>query len=253
MIIAIKGSHQRSVIRRELFENVKRASYKYKRCRGTAAILCKFQFSFCFLNCLNFRCSFRHGLQNIGSISTILEDLPKVLSNKQQLGKTCNRDTLDLALKVLCNDKSVLEDLKKQNLLDLQFKIDLNILLRNPITNTGNGVQPIRNFAAKFNFLHFLVILNKSKIVNNLKLTDEQMLTPVFVSNQEQEVRRKNAWIFGATSVHLAAMFSYQCLKVMITKATDKERLIRCPNDQNHRGMAPLHVAAMSPEPVAIK
>ena len=195
----------------------------------------------------------RHHLDNIGSISTILEDLPKVLSNKKQLSKTCNRDTLDLAQKVLCSDKSVLEDLKNLDLLRLKFKINLNILLRHPIRDTGNGATPIRNFAAEFNFLHFLVILNKSKIVNALTLNDEQILTPVFVSNQQEQVRRKNAWIFGATSVHLASMFSYQCLKVMIAKAADKERLIKCPNDPNHRGMAPLHVAAMSLEPIAIK
>lgn len=196
---------------------------------------------------------YRHRLESFGSVSTILEDLPKVLSNLDQLKKTCNRDTLDLAQKVLRNDQSVVEDLQKQNLLHLKFNINLNILLRYPIVNTGNGVQAITNFAAKFNFLHFLVILNKSKIVASLNLTDEQILVPVFVSNQEEQVRRKNAWIFGATSMHLAAMFSYQCLKVMISNATDKDMLISCPNDVNHRRMAPLHVAAMSPEPIAIK
>ena len=194
-------------------------------------------------------------MESFGNVDTILENLPKVLSNKDQLKKTCNRDTFDLAQKVLRNDQSVVEDLENlQNLHQLKFKINLNILLRYPIINTGDGAaQPIRNFAAEFNFLHFLVILNKSKIVTSLNLSDEHILAPVFVSNQEEQVRRKNAWIFGATSMHLAAMFSYQCLKVMISKSADKDRLIRCSNDANHRRMAPLHVAAMSPEPIAIK
>ena len=190
---------------------------------------------------------------NQGTVSTLLEDLPKVFSNNQQLKQTCNETTMYLAQKVLQNDQSVVRDLQGLNLLQMKFNVELNILLRHPIRKIGDQAQPIRNFKAEFNFLHFLVIADKSKILNNLNVTDEQFLTPVYVSNQEEEVRRKNAWIFGATSVHLAAMFSYQCLRVIMDKATDKERLIRCANDANHRSITPLHVAAMSLEPISIK
>ena len=187
-----------------------------------------------------------------------MEDLPKILRDERKLKNTCGRQIFEYAQRVLDGDESVIQDLQNQNLTRIKFKINLNILLRKPIPErskdqTQSETVPIRNFAAEFNFIHFLVILGKTKILKSLNLLDDVILSAVSVTNVEEVVRRKDAWIFGATSVHLAAMFSHKALKVLIEKAKNKDLIMSHPNSEDHRSISPMHVAAMSHEPLSIK
>ena len=143
------------------------------------------------------------------------------------------------------------------------FKYCINLYMTRaqtikPQNSTTESIQitPVRNFNATFSFVHFLAITGKFKVLKKLDLTVDDILEPVDVTNKNEDVARKDAWIFEATSVHLGAMFSPEALAVLLKQAEKLGALDKVreqTNFENKRRVTPLHVAAMSLDPYSVR
>ena len=160
----------------------------------------------------------------------------------------------EVAFAILKNEyKDPIAEINKHKWTSFEFNINLHLIRNRPIEiEKAEQVQPITNFNATFNFVHFLTLTGKTKLLSQMNLTDDDLLTPVKVTNDEEDVKRKDSWIFGATALHLAAMYSPEALSVLLHTAKDKKRVMEATNLASKRGVTALHVAAMSPDPFGV-
>ena len=149
--------------------------------------------------------------------------------------------------------KDPIAELNKHNWTSFEFNINLHLSRKNTIqAKKLDLAQPIVNFNTKFNFVHFLAITGKTKLLSQMNISDEEMLKKVQVTNLGEEVNRKDAWIFGATALHLAAMYSPEALSLLLYTAQDKEKVMEATSLASKRGVTALHVAAMSHDPFGV-
>ncbi len=161
-----------------------------------------------------------------------------------------------MAHAILTNEyKDPIAEIKKHKWSSFEFNVNLHLSRRNAIQiEKSEKIQSVANFNATFNFVHFLTITGKTKLLSQMNISDEEKLTPVKVTNEEEEVKRKDSWIFGATALHLAAMYSPEALPILLNTAQDKNRVMEAISlaSGKHRGVTALHVAAMSPDPFGV-
>ena len=149
--------------------------------------------------------------------------------------------------------KDPIAELNKHNWTSFEFNINLHLSRKNTIqAKKLDLAQPIVNFNTKFNFVHFLAITGKTKLLSQMNISDEEMLKKVQVTNVGEEVNRKDAWIFGGTALHLAAMYSPEALSLLLYTAQDKEKVMEATSLASKRGVTALHVAAMSHDPFGV-
>ena len=166
------------------------------------------------------------------------------------------RGAEDVARAILLNEYSnPIEEIKKHKWNSFEYCIDLELTRKFKIQGKESENDPSggNKFMATFSFVHFLAITDKFKVLSGMNISDEEMLRPVNVTNETAPVVRKDSWIFGATALHLAAMYSPKSLAVFLFTAKNKERVMEATNLATKRGVTALHVAAMSPDPFSVQ
>ena len=166
------------------------------------------------------------------------------------------RGAEDVARAILTNEYAdPIGEIKKHNWNSFEYSISLELSRKHKIEGKESENIPTggHNFTATFGFVHFLAITDKFKVLSEMKLSDDEMLRPVNVTNETAPVVRKDSWIFGATALHLAAMYSPKSLAVFLFTAKNKERVMEATNLATKRGVTALHVAAMSHDPFGVQ
>ena len=99
----------------------------------------------------------------------------------------------------------------------------------------------------KINVLHYAIIMKNKQIVDHiLEKKDIKDFVKKRVKGSSESSRQTDGlkdddWIYGATSLHLAARFFHDCMFKLIE--VDKS-LVR--DQENDLGVSPLHITAMS-------
>ena len=95
----------------------------------------------------------------------------------------------------------------------------------------------------ELNILHVAIIMkNKTVIDFILKQNDIKSFVGKRVQgNQKGDKEKKDDWIYGATSLHLAARFFHDCMFKLIE--VDKELV---NNQKNDLKLSPLHITAIA-------
>ena len=166
------------------------------------------------------------------------------------------RGAEDVARAILTNEYAdPIGEIEKHNWNSFEYTISLELSRKHKIEGKESENIPTggHNFTATFGFVHFLAITDKFKVLSQMKLSDDEMLRPVNVTNETAPVVRKDSWIFGATALHLAAMYSPKSLAVFLFTAKNKERVMEATNLATKRGVTALHVAAMSHDPFGVQ
>ena len=114
------------------------------------------------------------------------------------------------------------------------------------------NVGSLQKFTLSLNFLHFIILTRRSKILKYLmkqvEISDEYWMKEIEIICIDEEdskniVKEEDVWIFEANCLHLASKFHPKSLHVLLCNVKNKEELLK----QSHRDgkISPLHVAPL--------
>ena len=147
-------------------------------------------------------------------------------------------------------ERDISEELKE--ILDSKSWTSFNCKIKLSITGNRNNNWQV---SGNFSFLDMLIIGKNIKILRYL--IDTQMETVAsesrkvikIESSKSDEQFSQDMWIYGATSIHLAAKFMPQGLELLLSNLENLE-VLETKNDFGH---TPLHVAARNNDSLCIR
>ena len=107
--------------------------------------------------------------------------------------------------------------------------------------------KPSQTFTLTLNFLHFVILCRRSKILkclmNNVDIPDDDWKLPIVIDKEEMKknIAEEDDWIFEANCLHLAARYHPKALNVLLSQLKEKDKMIK--ESHQKRKTSPLHVA----------